>query len=232
MFSWFHPFKMDLSACSTQCRCIYIIIWSLFRCCLQKKPSRFTFRMKHFVQLLVRTLDQMARIFFLRSFSPVLSEMVIPCFLLISGCLEVVPSQSSASMGCGELSLARRSAGAEGFTPTSKERSGISHMEGDASVSLISSEDCNRLLGKSFCWLGSSRGNLLSFTLWLWTSLIFVSEQRQSRGWGKDSPFPKGSASSKAIAFGALLIHGATSILFRELKLQSEWVDVSSESPS
>lgn len=139
----------------------------LFRCFCKRNLAGWLLEWKTSSNYLIHTLNQMARIFFLR-FSPALSEMVIP-FLLISGCLEVVPSQSSASRGCGELSpaLARRWAGAEGLTPTSKEGSGINHMEGSTSVSLLSLEDCSRLLGKSFCWLGSSRGDLPSFTLWL-----------------------------------------------------------------
>lgn len=93
--------------------------------------------------------------------------MGIPCFLLIRGCLAIVPSQSAASMGCRALlpGLARRSEEAEGLILISKEWSGVSHVEVNASVALVSSDDCNRLLRKSFSWLGNSRGALQSSTV-------------------------------------------------------------------
>lgn len=105
-------------------------------------------------------------------------------------------------------------------------------MEGNVSVALVSSEDCDRLLGKSFCWVESSGGALQSVAIWVWISPIFVSGQSQCRVSGEDSSFSEGSASSKDITFEALFTHGATCILFKEFKLQSEYTDASSESPS
>lgn len=136
--------------------------------------------------------------------------------------MATVPSQSAASMGCGALSpeLARRSAEAEGLIFISKEFSGVSLMEVNASVALGNSDDCNRLLGKSFSGLGSSRGALESFTALI--SLTFVSGQSQSGGSRKDSPSSEVSASSKAAAFGAHFAHRATFRLFKVFKLQSE----------
>lgn len=80
--------------------------------------------------------------------------------------MATVPSQSASSMGCGALSseLAGGSAEGEGLILISKEFSGVSLMEVNASVALGNSDDCNRLLGKSFSWQGSSRGALQSFT--------------------------------------------------------------------
>lgn len=148
--------------------------------------------------------------------------MDIPRFLLIRGCLANVPSQSAAGVGCGALppGLARRSAEAEGLSLSSKEWSGVTHMEVNASVALVSSDDCKRLLGKSLSWLESSRGALQSFAVCM--PLTFVSEQSQSGGLGRDSPSSEVLASSRAIAFGALFTHVATFILFKEFKLQSE----------